>query len=195
VLNVLNNDSIVPRSEGVFAGGKNWAHDKSAMTPRVIVALKAEPLYTYFRWRLLMADENNTETAVEASATATPVTPPVKKQRAKRRQKAAAEVASTSPSGTVKSPRAYRKKGLETTGEAKPPVVATSVAGKVLKTAGTKAIGGNKGTRPIKAPEATTAAGDEMSDLVQLEHENKTLRKALAEKLRAENADLRKRLG
>jgi hypothetical protein len=34
-----------------------------------------------------------------------------------------------------------------------------------------------------------------MVDLIQLEEENKRLRAALAEKLRAENADLRKRLG
>ncbi|MBB3979756.1 cell division protein ZapA (FtsZ GTPase activity inhibitor) [Rhizobium azooxidifex] len=34
-----------------------------------------------------------------------------------------------------------------------------------------------------------------MADLLQLEEENRNLRKQLAEKLRAENADLRKRLG
>jgi hypothetical protein len=33
-----------------------------------------------------------------------------------------------------------------------------------------------------------------MADLLQLEEENQRLRKLLAEKLRAENADLRKRL-
>jgi putative transposase len=36
---------------------------------------------------------------------------------------------------------------------------------------------------------------DEFADLMKLEEENKTLRKQLSEKLRAENADLRKRLG
>jgi hypothetical protein len=39
-----------------------------------------------------------------------------------------------------------------------------------------------------------TSAGDEMADLLQLEEENQKLRKLLAEKLRAENADLRKKL-
>ncbi|PDT41633.1 transcriptional regulator, partial [Sinorhizobium fredii] len=34
-----------------------------------------------------------------------------------------------------------------------------------------------------------------LADLVQLEEENQRLRKRLAEKLRAENAELRKRLG
>ncbi|UWU24267.1 hypothetical protein QA648_31520 (plasmid) [Rhizobium sp. CB3171] len=36
---------------------------------------------------------------------------------------------------------------------------------------------------------------DELEDLIQLEEENKRLRKILAEKLRQENAELRKRLG
>lgn len=39
-----------------------------------------------------------------------------------------------------------------------------------------------------------TSAGDEMADLLQLEQENQRLRKLLADKLRAENADLRKKL-
>ncbi|QFI70615.1 SyrB2 transcriptional regulator (plasmid) [Sinorhizobium alkalisoli] len=45
-----------------------------------------------------------------------------------------------------------------------------------------------KSTKPLPA-------GDELADLVQLEEENQRLRKLLAEKLRAENAELRKRLG
>ncbi|MDW9912283.1 transcriptional regulator, partial [Sinorhizobium meliloti] len=36
---------------------------------------------------------------------------------------------------------------------------------------------------------------DELADLVELEEENQKLRKRLAEKLRGENAELRKRLG
>jgi hypothetical protein len=40
----------------------------------------------------------------------------------------------------------------------------------------------------------SVAAVDEFADLLQLEEENQRLRKLLAEKLRAENADLRKRL-
>ncbi len=63
--------------------------------------------------------------------------------------------------------------------------------------------GGRKAKAAIEstvepAPQAVssiTAAGDEMEDLLQLEQENQRLRKLLAEKLRAENADLRKRLG
>jgi putative transposase len=49
---------------------------------------------------------------------------------------------------------------------------------------------------PSDQPETKPAAdSDSLSDLVQLEAENQRLRKLLAEKLRAENAELRKRLG
>ena len=44
------------------------------------------------------------------------------------------------------------------------------------------------------AAAAPVAAVDDIADLLQLEEENQRLRKLLAEKLRAENADLRKRL-
>ncbi|MBP2449254.1 hypothetical protein [Rhizobium leguminosarum] len=52
-------------------------------------------------------------------------------------------------------------------------------------------------TRALKeaTAAASTPAAHEMADLLQLEEENQKLRKQLAEKLRAENADLRKRLG
>lgn len=46
-----------------------------------------------------------------------------------------------------------------------------------------------------QAVSPVTAAGEEMEDLLQLEQENQRLRKLLAEKLREENAGLRKRLG
>lgn len=58
------------------------------------------------------------------------------------------------------------------------------------KIAGPKKIG----RPPAKAVEPLPAV-DEFSDLLKLEEENKALRKALADKLRLENADLRKRLG
>jgi len=46
-----------------------------------------------------------------------------------------------------------------------------------------------------KTAPASVSARDDMADLIQLEEENSRLRKTLAEKLRSENADLRKRLG
>ncbi|WP_311045016.1 transposase [Rhizobium sp. NLR15a] len=44
-------------------------------------------------------------------------------------------------------------------------------------------------------PEAAAPVDDEFAEFIQLEEENRRLRKLLAEKLRAENADLRRRLG
>ena len=44
------------------------------------------------------------------------------------------------------------------------------------------------------APAAPVVAIDDMAELLRLEEENRSLRKQLSEKLRAENADLRKRL-
>jgi hypothetical protein len=53
----------------------------------------------------------------------------------------------------------------------------------------------NPASNPEQISDDTaTSAGDEMADLLQLEAENQKLRKMLAEKLRAENADLRKKL-
>lgn len=45
------------------------------------------------------------------------------------------------------------------------------------------------------SPKEAAAADDEFAEFIQLEEENRRLRKLLAEKLRAENADLRRRLG
>jgi len=42
---------------------------------------------------------------------------------------------------------------------------------------------------------AVSASSDEFADLLALEAENQKLRESLAEKLRAENTDLRKKLG
>ncbi|GAA3102361.1 transposase [Rhizobium viscosum] len=46
-----------------------------------------------------------------------------------------------------------------------------------------------------ETPAVSVSVDDELSEFIQLEEENRRLRKLLSEKLRAENADLRKRLG
>jgi putative transposase len=140
-----------------------------------------------------MADENNTGATSEVLATNAPAdVPVVKKQRAPRRSKAAMEAASTaSPATTtVKSPKVRAKRGAKV--EATSAAVETPNAANVAIKGPRKA----KATGQSKAPATkSVAAADEMADLIQLEEENKRLRKALADKLRAENADLRKRLG
>jgi putative transposase len=144
-----------------------------------------------------MADENNTgSTATEVMSADVAATPTPKKQRAKRGQKTLSEAVPASPSTAVKSPRAYRKKSGEQVVEAQLTSVETPAAGKTLKNDGRKSVGRNKAiTKANPTPKPAATDLDEMADLIQLEDENKRLRKALSDKLRAENVDLRKRLG
>jgi hypothetical protein len=143
-----------------------------------------------------MVDENDTGTTSEVAATAAPVETPAKKQRAPRKPKAAAEAAApASSAATVRSAKLPRKK-RGANAEETPAVGEAPVAAKVGRKIGTRGPGKAKLASSDKVPTAAAVtAGDEMGDLLQLEEENKQLRKTLAEKLRTENADLRKRLG
>ncbi|MBY3259646.1 transcriptional regulator [Rhizobium laguerreae] len=133
-----------------------------------------------------MADETDTATSADAPIVVeAPIAP--KKQRKPRAKKAAAlETASA-----------------DTTAE--PAAALAGVAGGVKrrgrKTKVIEAAASAKRAPVRRAPKTVQAAApapmtaiDEMADLLQLEEENQRLRKLLAEKLRAENADLRKRL-
>jgi hypothetical protein len=145
-----------------------------------------------------MADETNTGLAAEGAETATPaIAPAMKKLRAPRRQKTAAEplkaasqevtsakTAPASPGKRAKQVRAGKTKSTEAP-------VANGATAAVAKTAGRK----KSSTSTEPAAKASGQVIDEIGDLLQLEEENKRLRKTLADKLRAENADLRKRLG
>lgn len=149
-----------------------------------------------------MADESNAGPVAAAVATDTEVkAPTAKKQRSPRPQKAASEPAQ------AKTPPAKRRGYTDEEKSERLKLIATQVSeGNTLKDA-IKSAGiseqtyyhwkgaakpveqkGTKSTKPLPA-------GDELADLVQLEEENQRLRKRLAEKLRAENAELRKRLG
>jgi hypothetical protein len=141
-----------------------------------------------------MADENDTGATSAVLAPTPAEAPVVKKQRARRRSKAEIQAAQSVSSTAVKLPKVRRKRGVQV--EATPAVVETSDAAKIIKKTGMKGARKIKAVSHIEAPaKAPVTAADEMADLIQLEEENKRLRKALAEKLRAENADLRKRLG
>jgi hypothetical protein len=131
----------------------------------------------------IMADENNTTTNADTPAAATPNVPKkVRKPRAKKVVPATAAVAVS----------------------AEPVVASGAAAGKQKRGRRPKPDEGTTSAKraPVKrAPKAVSiaaapsvAAVDEIADLLQLEEENQRLRKLLAEKLRAENADLRKRL-
>jgi putative transposase len=131
-----------------------------------------------------MADENETGAPVDVVAAAAEAPAP-KKQRAPRRSKA--EIAAT-----ITSPKVRQKRTVKT--EAAPAAIETPAA-KTTRS-GPNAPGKAKGVRKIETSTVVdVATGDDMADLLKLEEENKTLRATLAEKLRAENADLRKRLG
>ena len=144
-----------------------------------------------------MADENNTGSIADVVVTDAPAkTPALKKQRAARRPKAVAEATVAAPlAKTAKVPRGRRKRG-EPAVDAKPALVETPVA---AKSTAKDVVKGTRRKRTARQTGQTVATPvpviDEMADLIQLEEENKRLRKTLADKLRAENADLRKRLG
>jgi len=127
-----------------------------------------------------MADKNDTTTNADTPAAAAPDVP--KKVRKPRARKAVPETASAGVS-------------------VQPTAASNATAGRQKRGRKAKSDeGAASATRaPVKrAPRGTTvplvAAVDEFADLLQLEEENQRLRKLLAEKLRAENADLRKRL-
>ncbi|MGZ2426318.1 transcriptional regulator [Rhizobium laguerreae] len=130
-----------------------------------------------------MADENATMINADTPAAAAPNVP--KKTRKPRAKKAVPEITSVAVS-------------------AQPAVASNATAGKQKRGRKAKSDEGATSARrgPVKrAPRAvqaatapSVAAVDEFADLLQLEEENQRLRKLLAEKLRAENADLRKRL-
>lgn len=128
-----------------------------------------------------MVDENNAMTNIDAPAVVGTLVA-AKKPRKPRAKKTAPEATSTEATPDKAVATAERQKRGR-----KP---------KSLASAGTPA----KSPRLKLDPKVTQAvpvastAIDEMADLLQLEEENQRLRKLLAEKLRAENADLRKRL-
>jgi hypothetical protein len=134
-----------------------------------------------------MADENSNEPDLDTqTADALPVETEEPKKRRGGRRKASAETSgdeaalssSTKPTGKRGRPKA-------------------AAQGRAARGPGRA-----KGSAPAQPSSAsvdtaadTAAPLDEMEDLLQLEQENQRLRKLLAEKLRDENATLRKRLG
>ena len=125
-----------------------------------------------------MADE--TDTMINADALAVveaPIAP--KKQRKPRAKKAA-------PEPTLVDIAAATVAGKQKRGRKAKVIEGAAVA----KRTPVKRAPKDKQTATVVA----TSAGDQLADLLQLEEENKKLRKMLADKLRAENSDLRKKL-
>jgi hypothetical protein len=116
------------------------------------------------------SDSPNTETEV------IPLAEP-KRQRAPRRSKdAIAAALAAKKSKTARKPR-------------------DTSAGDTLKAANKVPADRTSAKSAQQKAAKVTLAMDEFADLIALEAENQKLRRSLAEKLRAENADLRKKLG
>lgn len=131
-----------------------------------------------------MSDENNTEILETTPAEITPA----KKRRGPQPKKAALEATSGEPEATA-VPKARARKQRVADNASEQSQKATKIRAKNLAT---KTVSAEATKQSVEKP---APALDEFADLLQLEEENALLRKALAEKLRAENADLRKRLG
>ncbi|WP_457659726.1 transposase [Sinorhizobium medicae] len=149
-----------------------------------------------------MPDESNTgPVAAAVAADAEVKAPTAKKKRSRPPQKAAAEPAQ--PKAPAAKPKRYSDQ--ERNDKLRP--VETQVSeGNTLKNAiqsagiseqthyHSKGAARNSAQKDDKTTEPLPPS-DELADLVELEEENQKLRKRLAEKLRGENAELRKRLG
>ncbi|MGG7581124.1 SyrB2 regulator [Rhizobium sp. Nf11,1] len=141
-----------------------------------------------------MADENNTGPATGVAETNAPTKADVKKKRAPRRRKQAAEPASAATEAVAEPLPAAGAAKPAGRGRGRKP---RSLEAKPSDAKGTlKGRGRNKIAKPAEqTAKASAPVIDELEDLIQLEEENKRLRKLLADKLRQENTDLRKRLG
>ncbi|MBZ7927717.1 SyrB-like regulator [Ensifer adhaerens] len=126
-----------------------------------------------------MEDENST-VAVEKTVPAE--TPP------KQAKKVVSELGAETPASSGK----VGPKGNKSTGKPESSTP-TDVKSKVKSSA--KNLEKTRVSKPTAPAPAPTLAIDDVADLLELEKENERLRKSLSEKLRAENADLRKRLG
>ncbi|MBY5825828.1 transcriptional regulator [Rhizobium leguminosarum] len=171
----LPETSQVSSSEISFAGEQQAA---ALLTPPIEQETNASALQ-----ETIMADENDTMTNADTPAVAALDVPKkVRKPRAKKAVPDTAPVAvSAQPAAALNAAAGKPKRGRK----AKSDEGATSAKRAPVKRA-------PKAVQAATAP--SVAAVDEFSDLLQLEEENQRLRKLLAEKLRAENADLRKRL-
>ncbi|PON07896.1 transcriptional regulator [Rhizobium hidalgonense] len=132
-----------------------------------------------------MADETATITKADVpTVVETPIAP--KKQRKPRAKKAAALVTASADATAEPAVALAGSGGVKRRGRKAKAIEAAASAKRAPVRRAPKAV--------QAAPAAPVTAIDEMADLLQLEEETQRLRKLLAEKLRSENADLRKRL-
>lgn len=133
-----------------------------------------------------MADETVTSEIV-SEVMPGPTDPVLKKQRAPRRSKGAVEASVATDPAKVDAPAKERKQR----GKARQVALVTDAKPKTGKVKSVNAVQNSAKT----TANASAPALDDMTELLRLEDENKQLRLKLADKLRAENDDLRRRLG
>ncbi|MGA1834287.1 hypothetical protein [Rhizobium wenxiniae] len=131
-----------------------------------------------------MADETMTE--INATTEAPVIAAAEKKIRKPRAPKATAKIAT---SDITASPAEQPAKKTRAKRGSKIALVKAEKASVEPKNLATRT------PRAKTAIPAPVAPVDDIADLIKLEEENKQLRKELSNKLRSENADLRKRLG
>jgi len=133
-----------------------------------------------------MADETTIETTATTEAPAAPAEKKTRKPRTPKTAAEASSVVATDAPVEKSSKKTRAKRGSKTA-----PVKAEKAV--APKTGATRA---GRVNTVASAPVATSGEViDDIADLIKLEEENKQLRKELSNKLRAENADLRMRLG
>ncbi|CAN7676393.1 transcriptional regulator [Neorhizobium sp. LjRoot104] len=179
----LQDEAMPFLSVGPQAGGGEMSFSGEEQTSALLTRPIEQEKKASALQETIMADENNTMTDADTPA-ATALDVP-KKERKPRAKKAAPETASVAVS-------------------AQPAAASNAAAAKPRRGRKAKSDEGVTSAKraPVKrAPKVVQAAAapsvpavDEFADLLQLEEENQKLRKLLAEKLRTENADLRKRL-
>lgn len=138
-----------------------------------------------------MADDTNLPPAVDTASAEASSKAKEKKTRAPRKPKAAAEaVADTSVSAPVKKTRGPAKKAVAVSASIAAEPAAKAPA-RAKKATAAKAQPSKRAPQAVATPVDT----DGFADLLKLEQENQKLRQELSGKLRAENAELRKKLG
>lgn len=145
------------------------------------------------------SDQTNTETPVTVSEQ--PVMPLPRKKPASSKKKQAGSAPSQAPTkaataSAAKSSSARKVFSEQERAQKLDEVVNAQRAGDSLKAAAKKAgISVQTYYHWKKPAEPAEAAQVDLNDLVALEEENKRLKKLLAERLRDENAELKRRLG
>ncbi|PSS59987.1 transcriptional regulator [Ensifer sp. NM-2] len=152
-----------------------------------------------------MVEENTAPASVAVDDATAAKAPEAKKRNAAKRQKAAAEPVRLSNATAAKATGGKTRKHSAEEKLKKLKSIEAQVADgastlkDAIKSAGMSAQTYYNWKGSVRSGSQTAAelvpTGDEFAELVQLEAENQRLRRLLCEKLRAENSDLRKRLG